>query len=140
MSDRPTIHEADEEEINLTPLLDVIFILLFFFLVATTLREEERRLEVTLPQASLDASPPREDSIQIVITAEGAVQIEDSEVTTDQIQERLGALVRENPERSIEILADAETQMQPFMDVATACQRLGVSFDLRATPAEGGQR
>ena len=33
MSERPTIHEVDEEEMNLTPLLDVIFILLFFFLV-----------------------------------------------------------------------------------------------------------
>ena len=93
---------------------------------------------MTLPQASSDASPSRDETIQVSLTAEGAIFIGEEEIAPAEIESRLGALIRENPERPVEIFSDAEAQMQPFVDVAAACSRLGVSFDLRtAPPGEG---
>lgn len=64
----------EEIDVNLTPLIDVVFLLLIFFMVSTTFTRETH-LEVDLPEASVAESVTEVESIDILITAEGQYSV-----------------------------------------------------------------
>ena len=55
----PEEESADELVLNLTPMIDVVFLLLVFFMVATTFLDPERELELELPEVRDQANAPR---------------------------------------------------------------------------------
>jgi len=65
---------ADDGEINLTPLLDIIFNLLFFFVVATTIRTEDSFFELVLPESTeapaLDRAEPM---VELMVASDGGL-------------------------------------------------------------------
>ena len=69
-------------EINLTPLIDVVFLLLIFFMVSTTF-EKESALRVTLPKADVTQTPPEERAIEVTINAHGEYFINRAKVPGD---------------------------------------------------------
>ncbi len=64
----------DEDNVNLTPLIDVVFLLLIFFMVSTTFTKETH-LEIDLPEATGDAVAADSQQIEILINAEGGFAI-----------------------------------------------------------------
>lgn len=137
MRDRIALQATEDEELNLTPLLDCIFILIFFFLVATNLREERAQLEVQLPQASLEASQAAPESILITIAADGGLLVGEQRVESGELETALAAATRSRPGVPIEVVSDASAPMQAFVDVATTLSRLNITFaDLRTRPLE----
>ena len=67
--------ERDSPEINLTPLIDVVFLLLIFFMVSTTF-EWRTELGIELPEASARASGREEQAIAVIIDAAGEVHVQ----------------------------------------------------------------
>ena len=69
-------HAIDEGElgIELTPLIDVVFLLLIFFMVSSTFKDEAQ-LALVLPESAADAASPNPQSIEVVISAEGLYHI-----------------------------------------------------------------
>lgn len=122
-------HRRTVPDINLTPLLDVVFLLLIFFMVSTTFKDEAR-LRVQLPQAVGEDVPAQEpERILIQIDRSGAFYVDDRAVT-DQSRETLiralnGAL---GNRQSLPVLiqADAQTPHQAVMTAMDAAAELGL--------------
>ncbi|MBT3308696.1 MAG: biopolymer transporter ExbD [Gammaproteobacteria bacterium] len=64
----------DEIEVNLTPLIDVVFLLLIFFVLTTTF-EKEARLHIELPKASSGEQSPLQKPAEIIIDADGTIEL-----------------------------------------------------------------
>ncbi|MCL1477050.1 biopolymer transporter ExbD [Marinobacter sp. M3C] len=110
---------------DLTPLIDVVFLLLIFFMVSTTFTRESH-LQVELPQASGNPAPPAEvEQIDVVISADGQYLLNDKPLVNNR---------RETLERGIRELADADTSL-PF--IITADARTPHEFVVRAMDAAG---
>lgn len=110
---------------DLTPLIDVVFLLLIFFMVSTTFTRESH-LQVELPQASGNPAPPAEvEQIDVVISADGQYLLNDKPLVNNR---------RETLERGIRELANADTSL-PF--IITADARTPHEFVVRAMDAAG---
>lgn len=64
----------EEPKVNLTPLIDVVFLLLIFFMVSTTF-EQQTALKITLPKASPQAELKKDNAIEVAIDAEGRMYV-----------------------------------------------------------------
>ncbi|MCE5276953.1 MAG: biopolymer transporter ExbD [Planctomycetaceae bacterium] len=114
-------HE-DESSINMTPMIDMVFLLLIFFLVATTLAQTERDQSVQLPgsdsQAPMSAQP--KDTV-INIGRDGAVKIGAKKYGDyphyDAIVPVLAEMARNDPDREFLIRADRESLHEYFAKV-----------------------
>ncbi len=117
-------------DINLTPLLDVVFLLLIFFMVSTTFKDESR-LRVQLPQAQGEDVPTKEpERILVQIDRSGAFFV-DEQAVVDRDPRTLvralnGALGGRNP-LPVLIQADAQTPHQAVMTAMDAAAELGLT-------------
>jgi biopolymer transport protein ExbD len=110
---------------DLTPLIDVVFLLLIFFMVSTTFTRESH-LQVELPQASDNPAPLAEaEQIDVVISADGQYLLNDKPLVNNR---------RETLERGIRELANTDTSL-PF--IITADARTPHEFVVRAMDAAG---
>jgi len=127
--------------LSLTPLIDVVFLLLIFFLVTSEFEDEERRLKIVLPSAS-SATPmtrkPRE--IVIDVDSEGKVYLRGQATELEELERLLTAAVIDNPtNQSAIIRADGSTAFQPVVSVMDICNRTGIadySVTTREAPRE----
>lgn len=116
-------HQADEINVNLTPLIDVVFLLLIFFMVSTTFTRETQ-LEVDLPQADNSAQVDQQRPLEVVITADGEFSVNGEGLVNSQARTLRLALTKvsgENYDQPLTISADARTPHQAVvtaMDVA----------------------
>ena len=116
-------HQADEINVNLTPLIDVVFLLLIFFMVSTTFTRETQ-LEVDLPQADNTVEVSAERPVEVVITAEGEYRVNGQGLVNAQartLRMALSKAAADNFELPLTISADARTPHQAVvtaMDVA----------------------
>lgn len=81
----------EEESINLTPLIDVVFLLLIFFMVSTTFTKETH-LSIDLPEASGEPMQEQPESIEIIINADGSYAINGNALTNSEMTTLLSAL------------------------------------------------
>lgn len=117
--------KSDEPEINLTPLIDVVFLLLIFFMVTTTFVRDSN-LEITLPEASTDPARAQVEVVELLIDKEGNVSLDGRTLVNNQydtIRRALLKLVQERPNMPpLVIRADAQT---PHQNVITALDAAG---------------
>ncbi|TFH85129.1 biopolymer transporter ExbD [Billgrantia azerbaijanica] len=110
----------DPVEVNLTPLIDVVFLLLIFFMVSTTF-ETRQALELTLPQsetgAALDAAP-----VTLVVTAAGGYRLAGRELDAAALAEALADEAAAAREHGLVVEADARAA---HADVVRALDRAG---------------
>lgn len=124
--------------LSLTPLIDIVFLLLIFFLVATRFAEEERELEVLLPDAS-EAQPltskPRE--LFVNIDDRGRYYVTGKILTLEQLHPVLEAVYVNNPDRaSVVIRADKRVPFERVVGAINACKKAKIR-DYRITTKEG---
>ncbi|MGD9159485.1 MAG: biopolymer transporter ExbD [Desulfobacteraceae bacterium] len=99
--------KSDEVELNMSPLIDMIFILLIFFLVTTTFVKESG-VEVNRPVAS-SAESKEETNIVIGVTEEGTVWIEGQPIDIRSVRSRMERFRHENPDGNVVITADKDS-------------------------------
>lgn len=125
MNFRPQNHE--EPEVNLTPLIDVVFLLLIFFMITTTF-QRHAELKIDLPDAeSAEASEVK--SIEVVIDREGRFFVEGNELVNTQpetLSKALSGLAKDKNTPLI-VRADALTPHQAVVTVMDVAGRLGMS-------------
>jgi len=119
------VSHSDDPEINLTPLLDVVFLLLIFFMVTTTF-QKEAQLKIQVPQASQEPAPPPADELEVVIDARGHYYLGGQEVVNTK-RDTLRAAIEKaagdrDKQRPVLIRADGRT---PHQSVVTAMDVLG---------------
>lgn len=81
----------EEESINLTPLIDVVFLLLIFFMVSTTFTKETH-LSIDLPEASGEPVAEQPDNIEVIINADGSYAINGNALINSEVSTLLSAL------------------------------------------------
>jgi biopolymer transport protein ExbD len=117
-------------DINLAPLIDVVFLLLIFFMVSTTFKDEAR-LRVQLPQAQGEDIPAQEPAmIRIVIDRAGHFFIDDREIADTRTATLVRVLTERRGEDSaipVLIQADAATPHQAVMTAMDAASQAGLA-------------
>ncbi|MGB5830381.1 MAG: biopolymer transporter ExbD [Thiohalocapsa sp.] len=122
--------KREQPDINLAPLIDVVFLLLIFFMVSTTFNDDAR-LRLQLPQA--DGEPVSSDEmelIEVIIDAGGRFYVDDQQVRDKSIKTLSQALVGVvGPRRDLPVLikADANTPHQAVMTALDAVSQLGMT-------------
>jgi biopolymer transport protein ExbD len=121
-------------EINITPLLDLAFVLLIIFVITTPLLEQS--LPVTLNKS--DAAPlqyDRQKMRTVEISEKGAFTLDRTAMTPDQIERALVEAYRKNPDIVVVIRADKRGLNQFLYDIINRCQKNGiVKFSLNTEP------
>ncbi|MFQ3670604.1 MAG: biopolymer transporter ExbD [Verrucomicrobiia bacterium] len=121
-------------ELNITPLLDLVFVLLIIFMIATPVLEQQ--MTINLPTARPEAAPeldPR--SIKPVsVDASGRVFLERREVTVAQLEAELIRLREADPNTTVSLRADANLPYQKLVGVLDAVKGAGVKLGLANLP------
>ncbi len=115
------------DEINLTPLIDVVFLLLIFFMVSTTFTKETH-LKVDLPEAEGQQALPLADKIEVMISADGSYAVNGESLVNSQMQTLLTAIEvkgQGNKELPFIITADANVPYEKVVQAMDAAGRLG---------------
>jgi biopolymer transport protein ExbD len=141
MDFRP-ISSEDEPRIDLTSLIDVVFILLIFFMVTTTFNRQSE-LKVDLPEASSEVEKLPKEPIRLVIDRDGRYFINGNEVVNtseDTLMTALDKALGSNRERPVILQADAKTEHQAVVTAMDAAAKLGISqLSIATTQAAGKQ-
>ena len=121
---RKRAREQEESEVNLTPMLDVVFIMLIFFIVTASFVKESG-LDVTKPEAAT-AVVQEKASILIAIDAKDQVWINRRQVDVRSVRSIVERLHAENPKGTVVIQADRESRNDMLVRVMDASRRAGV--------------
>jgi biopolymer transport protein ExbD len=128
-------HLVTLSEINITPLLDLAFVLLIIFIITTPLLEQG--LELKLPQGgAADRQLRKEDFRTVEISARGYYVFEGRRLTLAQVQQQLARDSRANPNLAVFIRADKGTAFDDVFQVTDVCANLGVKVSFRSEPRE----
>ncbi len=117
----------EEVNVNLTPLIDVVFLLLIFFMVSTTFTKETH-LEVDLPEANGDKTVSEQQILEIVITDEGHYSVNGKPLVNTQaetLRRALKELSKGDLEQPLIITADARTPHQAVITAMDVSGQLG---------------
>ena len=127
--------DNDEPDVNLTPLIDVVFLLLIFFMVSTTF-EQQSRIKIDLPEASAAPTSQEDESLEILIDAQGRYFIGDQQVvktTAKTLKSAISKAVGEREGLAVTIRADAETPHQAVITALDVTSQLGLTHISLAT-------
>ena len=117
--------EEEENEINLTPMLDVVFIMLIFFIVTASFIKESG-IDVHRPDAP-SADSQDDAAILIAISANDEIWIDRRETEPNAVRGMIERLHAENPKGSIVIQADEESTNEMLVVVMEAAKQAGVT-------------
>ena len=115
---------AEEEDINLTPMLDVVFILLIFFIVTANFIKEPG-LEVNRPDAET-SNILENAAILIAIGATNDIWIDGRRVDVRQVKANITKLLADNPQGSVVFQADEKAQADAIIQVMDQSREAGV--------------
>ena len=128
-------NQREEPDINLTPLIDVVFLLLIFFMVSTTF-DRLSQISIELPQAKSGSKQQQNQAIEVVIDAQGRFFVNDRRLVNTQPATLKEAIKRAMGDRSnppFIIDADGKTPHQAVVTAMDAARQLGISHMAIAT-------
>jgi biopolymer transport protein ExbD len=127
-------HLVTLSEINITPLLDLAFVLLIIFVITTPLLEQSINLKLPTggqPDKRLD----KRDIRTVEITPQGAYTMNKRFMKLNQIVAQLAQDFRHNPNLVIYVRADENSRMKDFVALTDACTQNGISrYSIRTEP------
>jgi len=124
MAENDDFGDEEESEINLTPMLDVVFIMLIFFIV-TAVFVKDPGVEVSRPEA-VTAIAAKGGPIYVAVTAEGEVWIDRDTVNLAEVRFSIERLHKESPEAGVVIQADSDARNEIVIQVMDAAKAAGV--------------
>ncbi|HEV3136742.1 MAG TPA: biopolymer transporter ExbD [Pirellulales bacterium] len=132
--------------LNLTSMIDVLFLLIIFFMVGTKFIETERRIELKLPQVkaggALTSAPEKK---VINVYQDGQIMLDHKSVTLDQLTDRLAAARRQYKALGVVVRGDGAATFQTIANVLNACKQaeiadLAISVDLANSEKPNARR
>jgi biopolymer transport protein ExbD len=124
-----TERPRDGVELNITPLIDVVFLLLIFFMVTTTFNRQSE-LKVDLPEATAEPEQRQDKPLELVIDAAGHYYVEGQAVVNTQPETLIAAMRKAlgvRRDRPMIIRADARTPHQAVVTVMDSAARIGLT-------------
>jgi biopolymer transport protein ExbD len=127
-----TAHQT-MSELNITPLLDLAFVLLVIFIITTTPVVND--LDMALPTAPKHLKDPPKKANYVTVDALGAISVNQKAIVLQDLQPTLVALRTDDPDLSVVVRADAKTKYGRIRQVLDACQSANlVKVELATDP------
>lgn len=118
--------------LNLTPLIDVVFLLLVFFLLTAHFVRDEA-LDIELPTAQSVSPADAEGVLQVVLGRDGAIRVRDRRVAPDQLEAVIRAELPPEGPRMVQLRGDQEAKLGLTVLVIDAARKAGArSLDILA--------
>jgi biopolymer transport protein ExbD len=113
--------------LDLTPVIDMVFLLLIFFLAATTFQQNEREMNVALPSAAA-VMPISMAMREIVVNIDqaGGIVVGGRAKTPDELRELIATAVKSNPEQKVSVRGDRKAAYEHIVRALDACKAGGV--------------
>ena len=134
---RRTARSAADTAVDLTPMIDMTFILLIFFMVSTTF-VKDMKLEINRPAAK-SASVASTKAVRLYIDRQGEVYLEGEPVRVWVIQSRVSDLIRGMTQKSVLVVTDEDVPAGRLVEVVDQARRAGAEDVGVATVAEAGE-
>ena len=109
---------------NLTPLIDIVFLLLVFFLLTAHFVRDEG-IAIQLPEAESAVASDDDALVEVLIDAEGRIRLDKEEVPVDQLEARIRASLEGKEKKWVTLRGDRSTQLQITVSVLDAARRAG---------------
>jgi biopolymer transport protein ExbD len=113
------------DEINVTPMLDLAYVLLIIFIILTTATVQG--IKVNVPKASAQPSLAQNKTKAITITADGTIYLDTFPVTMPQLESLLRQYKAQTPDLPVIIKADSTIQYQKVVDILDLLSRLDIT-------------
>ncbi len=119
---------SEQTTLNLTPMIDIVFLLIIFFMVGTQFTKSERHFDVQLPTVS-DAQPLTSlpDEIVINVLDDDRVLVHDEELSLAQLEKNLREARKNYADQSVVVRGSGPDPYQQVMDVLAVCHRAKIS-------------
>ncbi len=122
------INQDEKPAINLTPMIDIVFLLVIFFMVGTKFSEVEQQLELTVPEVSGTATAvPAVQRHVVAIFKDGTVSLDGELMDLLQLEAELKSETERGDQVNVVIRGDAEGAFQNVATVLSVCRNAGVS-------------
>ncbi len=116
--------KKEEPRVELTSMIDVVFLLLIFFMISTTFVETPG-LNIQLPEASATPVDPKAKELKIYLSREGDIYLQDEKVTLVQLRGHLTELGKGTEGMTFLLLADRETRHGRVVELMDAAKEAG---------------
>jgi biopolymer transport protein ExbD len=122
------MHQDDMPQINLTPMIDIIFQLIIFFMVGSRFTEMDKKVDVKVPTASQAANLPTAPTRYVVnVQRDGQLTFNSQPITLDSLVLELKTLRQTKSDLNVIVRGDADGPLQNVAAVLTACRAAGVA-------------
>lgn len=126
------VDTTDSEGPNLTPVIDVVFLLLIFFLVATEYHDAERELDITLPQVAEAQPLAMTPELIVNITNEGRYKVAAQEYGEAELAALITQAKKNNPQQSTLIRGDGDSALRYAVRVMGLCNKVKMRYRIAA--------
>jgi biopolymer transport protein ExbD len=116
---------APYDDINVTPMLDLAYVLLVIFIIMTT--ASVQGVKVDLPKTKVIDNLAKKGVKAVTISQAGDMYLDTYPVNAEQLEQRLSEMKRANPEQSIVVKGDARTQYAQVMLVLEILKRVDIT-------------
>ncbi|MEE8452423.1 MAG: biopolymer transporter ExbD [Thermoguttaceae bacterium] len=120
-------HLDEQPTLNLTPMIDIVFLLIIFFMVGTKFTELERKISLKVPEVAdrgaLTAAPERK---VVNVYRDGTITLDGATVSLEQVTAQLTAARAQYSDLGVLVRGDAQGEFQGVAAVLNACKQAGV--------------
>ncbi len=122
-----TTRSEELPSVNLTPMIDVVFLLIIFFMVGTQFSDSEKDIAVSLPGAGgLNTMMAAPDRREIVVAVDGTMSLDGMQLPHEEVTSRLAQMRSQYPDLRVVVRADRDTRYQYVVTAFGAANRAGV--------------
>ena len=139
MNIRADQNDDGEEMVNLTPLIDVVFLLLIFFMVTSTFQQDERDLTITVPQA--ENGNPIEDlpeTLFVGVRKDGVLSVGGKVLAKHELRELLVKAKRRNKKQKVITRVDGDAAFKHSAVVLDLCTGLKIETSVAVAMTASG--
>ena len=130
-------HELNE--LNITPLLDLAFVLLVIFILTTAPPVND--MDITLPSAAENPKDPTRKAFYVEVTMEGKIKLNNVDMNEQQLLDKLVEFRKEDPNLNVVVRADAQIEFQRVVNVLDVLISANVAkFGLATEPLPKGAK
>lgn len=123
------LNQEELPTINLTSMIDVLFLLIIFFMVGTRFAESETNIQINSPKVDTGAMIQRPSSKIVYLQSDGSIRLDGQVVTFDQLTSILVNAVQNYPDTTVQIKPDRTATFDRITEACRAVQRSGARLD-----------
>lgn len=131
-------------QLNLTPMIDVVFLLIVFFMTASKFADPQRDIDLKVPEvAQADAADASHKTRRVAVYPGGRLALDDQDVTLEELAAKLHAAHDAEPGLGVVILGDSTCEFQHVAEALAACKEAGVgelAVSVRIAKGPSGER